>query len=77
MENALKLIDRAARRGIAAAENQGDNFTADEIRNSLAFKLEDKVDKVKPKQKKQGGQIMVDANGNRAMVFPDGTFEEL
>jgi hypothetical protein len=26
---------------------------------------------------KQGGQIMVDANGNRAMVYPDGTFEEL
>lgn len=26
---------------------------------------------------KEGGQIMVDAQGNRAMVFPDGTFEEL
>ena len=30
-----------------------------------------------PIQQKQGGQIMVDANGNRAMVFPDGSFEEL
>lgn len=28
-------------------------------------------------EQKQGGQIMVDANGNRAMVFPDGSFEEL
>lgn len=28
-------------------------------------------------QQKEGGQIMIDANGNRAMVFPDGTFEEL
>lgn len=28
-------------------------------------------------QQKQGGEIMVDASGNRAMVYPDGTFEEL
>ena len=28
-------------------------------------------------RKKQGGQIMIDAQGNRARVFPDGTFEEL
>lgn len=27
--------------------------------------------------RKAGGQIMVDAAGNRAMVFPDGTFEEI
>ncbi len=26
---------------------------------------------------KQDGQIMTDANGNRAMVFPDGSFKEL
>lgn len=30
-----------------------------------------------PTQQREGGQIMVDAQGNRAMVFPDGTFEEL
>jgi len=28
-------------------------------------------------QQKQGGQVMIDANGNRAIVYPDGTFEEL
>lgn len=28
-------------------------------------------------QKKQGGQMMIDANGNKAMVYPDGTFEEV
>jgi hypothetical protein len=44
IENALKIIDRSARRGIAAAEEQGDYFTADEIRNSLAFNLDDKLD---------------------------------
>ena len=80
LENALKLIDRAARRGIAAAENQGDDFTADEIRNTLAFKLEDKVDDTFTTETKEavkkGGQMMTDANGNRAMVYPDGTFEE-
>lgn len=26
---------------------------------------------------KTGGQIMVDANGNRAMVYPDGSYEEM
>jgi hypothetical protein len=28
-------------------------------------------------QQKQGGQLMIDANGNRAMVYPDGSFEEM
>ena len=28
-------------------------------------------------QAKQGGEIQIDAQGNRAMVYPDGTFEEL
>ena len=27
--------------------------------------------------KKEGGQVMVDAQGNRAVVYPDGTFEEI
>jgi hypothetical protein len=43
LENALKIIDRAARRGIAAAEDQEDFFTADEIRGALAFELKDKI----------------------------------
>ncbi len=30
-----------------------------------------------PQAADQQGQIMVDASGNRARVFPDGTFEEL
>ena len=42
IENALKIVNRSARRGIAAAEDQGDSFTADEIRSSMAFKLSDK-----------------------------------
>ena len=27
--------------------------------------------------KKEGGKLMIDANGNKAMVFPDGSFEEV
>jgi hypothetical protein len=27
--------------------------------------------------KKEGGQLMIDGNGNKAMVYPDGTFEEI
>jgi hypothetical protein len=38
----LRISERGARRGLAAAEDQGDVFTADEIRKSLAFKLDDK-----------------------------------
>jgi len=30
-----------------------------------------------PAQPKQGGVLHVDANGNKAMVFPDGSFEEV
>jgi hypothetical protein len=30
-----------------------------------------------PAQGSQEGEVMVDANGNRALVFPDGTFREL
>lgn len=32
---------------------------------------------VKLKGNKQGGQLMTDAQGNKAMVYPDGTFEEV
>jgi len=37
LENALKIADRSARRGIAAAEDQGADFTAKEIRDALKF----------------------------------------
>lgn len=35
LNNALEVARRAARRGIAAAEDEGDNFTANEIRKAL------------------------------------------
>ena len=39
LNNALTIAERAARRGMAAAEELDDNFTASEIRNALKFKL--------------------------------------
>ena len=36
LSQALKITERAARRGLAAARKQGDDFTADEIEKSLA-----------------------------------------
>jgi hypothetical protein len=41
LKRTLKLVDRASRRGIAAAEDQGDAFTAGEIRSSLESALEE------------------------------------
>ena len=58
LENSLKIINRAARRGIAAAEDQKDEFTANEIREALAFTLEGKLegietDREEPQQSRQ------------------------
>jgi len=40
LERTLKIADRAARRGIAAAEAQNDEFAANEIRGSLEFNFD-------------------------------------
>lgn len=42
----LKIVERAARRGIAAAESQGDTFTANEIKKALAFDVTPDVESV-------------------------------
>jgi len=39
-------------------------------------KAETKKKKVE-KSKKEGGQLMEDANGNKAIMYPDGSFEEV
>jgi len=43
LKSALKIADRAARRGLRAAENAGDDFTAEEIKNAMIYEQE-KVD---------------------------------
>ena len=59
----LKIINRAARRGLAAAEEQGDDFTANEIREAMAFKLEEKSIKFEPPISKSVNQ-QPGASGN-------------
>lgn len=79
IEQALKIANRASRRGISAAERGGDQFSfeAQEIRDALEFDLTPQNDQSTQQPQRSGGQIMIDANGNRAMVYPDGSFEEL
>lgn len=36
----MKIVERAARRGLKAAEKAGDDFTAEEIKNAMEFKLD-------------------------------------
>ncbi len=40
LEQAEKILDRAARRGLRAAQDSGDSFSAEEIANSMNFKLD-------------------------------------
>jgi hypothetical protein len=40
LQQAQKLVDRAARRGLAAAQAAGDTFSADEIRKSMDMRLD-------------------------------------
>lgn len=47
LKQQLKIVERAARRGIAAAEDQKDQFAADEIRKALAFDVTPEVESVK------------------------------
>jgi len=56
LNNVMKIINRAARRGLAAAEEQGDDFTANEIREAMAFKLEEKSIKFPLPISKSGNQ---------------------
>tara|TARA_R100000541_G_scaffold12840_1_gene21367 strand:- start:6705 stop:7940 length:1236 start_codon:yes stop_codon:yes gene_type:complete len=54
LESAVKLADRAARRGLAAAKDQGDTFTANEIKEAMAFTF--KEPKSTPNQAAEVGQ---------------------
>ncbi len=65
LENALKIADRSARRGIAAAEDQGADFTAGEIRDALKFDFSLPDQPVDDQAQTSGGQTFnFDAQGN-------------
>lgn len=46
-------------------------------RNQLRRETKDRIEVEVAAESKGEGQIMIDANGNRARVFADGTFEEI
>lgn len=74
INQALQIAENAAERAADDALAAGDTRTFEEIQGLLDFRIQDEA----PTQgRRQGGQLMIDANGNRAMVYPDGTFEEL
>jgi hypothetical protein len=85
LEKALEMTTRAAKRGGRAAKELKDDFAFEEIQLALDDALNSKFSFSQQTQvagaaqvvEQQGGQIMTDANGNRAMVFPDGSFKEL
>ena len=71
IENAIKISNRAARRGLAAAEDMGEHFTANEIREAMAFDLSEKLEQpqqeaqVNQQPQQQATQVLnFDAQGN-------------
>ena len=74
-------MDRAAQRGIRAAEAAGDTEAAQNIRDALSFRLgeapAEKSPQTLPPTNTQGWSLMKDAQGNRAYVGPNGEIEEV
>lgn len=68
--------------GEALRATMGDpNSTEDQKIAELDAFIQNKIREIETKERQLGeqpqGQIMQDANGNRAIVYPDGTFEEI
>ncbi len=68
LNNALAIARKAAERGKSAATQLKDDFAIKQLDAAINFKLPGS---------KEGGEEMTDANGKRAIVYPDGTFEEI
>ena len=88
-DEALKLIESATssmrknannlingERKLLELDGTLEQTDIDELVNTLKLRYGLPQSQVQA-QPEQQGQIMVDANGNRARVFPDGTFEEI
>lgn len=70
--NAIKLANERIQRGKRAAQADKDNGTLAEFDSLGKLSFGDK-----PQNKKTGGVLHVDAQGNKAMVYPDGSYEEV
>ena len=69
------LIIRSLAAGGLDRTRSDDRFRSD--LEELKGKLSNILGVLPEGKGKQGGVLQVDANGNKAMVFPDGTFEEV
>lgn len=47
------------------------------VDDTAAERAAPRTEQAVPPSGRQGGELMIDAQGNRAFVFPDGTFEEV
>jgi hypothetical protein len=63
LKKQLKIAERSARRAIKAAQESGDTFTENEIKHGL--------------YSAKGGELMEDADGNKAYKMPDGSYKEV
>lgn len=84
LEQVMKITDRAARRGLKAAESAGDEFTADEIRASMEMDLEDDLflmDNDQDTQPLAGdiqeGQIIENPQTGQRLILQGGQWVEV
>ena len=70
-----------AQQSILSGLDEISTFMGDGTKTITDWKNKQAIDKLSAEQgsntQRTGGVIMTDANGNRATVYPDGTFEEL
>lgn len=79
LKRTLKIADRAARRGIAAAKDQGDAFTENEIRSSLEFKVDEEPETpaLQAAPDVQEGQVIINRQTGQRMRLVNGQFVEV
>tara|TARA_R110002020_G_scaffold282208_1_gene497943 strand:+ start:4717 stop:5961 length:1245 start_codon:yes stop_codon:yes gene_type:complete len=83
LESALKLADRAARRGLAAAKDQGDTFTANEIKEAMAFTFKEpepapnQAAEVEQPAQYQEGQTATNQQTGQKLIYRNGQWVTL
>ncbi len=85
-ESDIKILKNLAGGGLIRTRGE-DRFRSDvtKLRDKLASQLIVTADEIASKRTgqqgapsgREGGELRVDAQGNKAFVFPDGTFEEV
>ena len=73
----LRVIDQILNANESAISRLDNAYAMDKKRYSGNYDAAQVEVNQEQAQAKEGGEIKVDAQGNRAMVYPDGTFEEL